>query len=327
MTAPKQIVIDWSGVQQYDQRVLLISIPLFSAYGLVLAILCTFGANIITGVIFVGIQIGIGLPASRYAYTLGKSSKSKLTLKDPSQLGTEWKLIRKETHNSDIKRIFENFHKSIKEADKKSVDDLNDLAWFFVTVWAVVSGLVFLSFEFLFPICVTSSGTLAVICFLTYYNGHQGIVNGYFEDDIAHLEYYVQSRLSKIGKLDSNTVQMVIWKVKSKKMVLHDFVVSIYDQNNISLQYYLGIPSQEKERFLISADKAVIENIIFRIDDEKFKEWDVSQNAETEICISSRSSNLSLVKKGSFIQSPDEPIYVVKSASALLQIINACQKR
>ncbi|MFW9919238.1 MAG: hypothetical protein ACFFED_06550 [Candidatus Thorarchaeota archaeon] len=322
MATSKQLVIDWSDVHEYDQKVLVSSLPLFVAYGFLLSLICALGDDIITGLVFVVTQLAIGLPASRYANNLGRRAKAKLTLQDPSMLKNGWRIEEKETHNSDMKRIFEGFSKSIKEADTKTADDVNDVAWFIITVWTMISALISLTFGWNSVFCIPSAIVLGGVCFLTYYYGHRGLVNGYFEDDLAHLEYYVQSRISFLASYEKDAIQKVIWKTKNSKMVLYDFVIYLNTSDTLTFAYYVGIPSAEKERFSIRAKKRDLESIYQRIQDLNLTDWHLDMEDENHIALSFLGAQINLRERKTFIQSPEEPAYLRDTAQRLLTIIS-----
>lgn len=320
LTGHKQIAIDWSDVHRYDCRVLFIGVPLFMAYGLVLSLVCALGENILTTIFFVAIQLASGLPASRYANHLGRKSKSHLSLQDPSRLKNGWRIDVRETHNSDMERIFEGFHTGIREADRKTIDDINDLAWFIIIVWVMISSVIPLIIGWVTLVCVSSSVVLGLVCLFTYYYGHRGLIDGYYEDDLAHLEFYVTSRLSALSELEKESIPKVMWKIRNNAKVLYDFFIVIAVSESIQIRYHLGIPSKESERFLIEGPASVIDRISRRIEQEHMTDW--RSNRENESLTLSYTKNIvDLRERGTYIQFPNEPLYIRDAAAKLLRII------
>jgi len=247
-------------------------------------------------------------------------------LQDPSQLKNGWQIEEKETHNADIKRIFERFSKSIKEADKKTVDDVNDIAWFAIIVWIMMSALATTTIGFSLLLCLTAVVVLGGICFVTYFYGHRGLVNGYFEDDLAHLEYYVQSRLSLLGPLVKDSVQKVVWKKKNSKIILYDFIVNIHTKDDFTLSYQMGIPSTENERFSITAETKMLDPIAREVRMLTWATWSPMRKDDKMLTLVHASRKVDLRRRSTFVQSPEEPTYLVDIAKKLLSIISVHER-
>ncbi|MDF1541443.1 MAG: hypothetical protein P1Q69_21265, partial [Candidatus Thorarchaeota archaeon] len=116
----RQVVIDWSEVYIQDYKILVLSIPVFLIFAVVLNFICAYENLIIAGMLFLFLQLIVGMSLTRIYHQLGNKAKAKLTLLDPSKLTRNWKIIRRETHAANISGIFEKFLHSIAEADKKS---------------------------------------------------------------------------------------------------------------------------------------------------------------------------------------------------------------
>lgn len=323
----KQVVIDWSGVHAQDYKILILSIPVFLIYALIIILICSYEESIIAGMLFLLIQLVFGMSLTRIYHQLGNKAKAKLMLLDPSKLPSGWTLIQRETHAANISGIFEKFLSSLSEADKKSTDDVNDIAWFLIAVWAMASTLFALTWGIFFPACLASVGFLLFVCFITYYEGHKGLVNGYFEDEIDHLEYHIHSRLDNLTSLHPNVRSFVSWKVKNGKMVLNDFCVSfeLESSTGANLRCYLGIPSKEKERVIIKCGKIMNDVIKRKIRELISNEWvwRISQTDDQTIEVVNVKDVFDLSTRGSFVRTPEKPAYLTRVVKDLLGIIQS----
>ncbi len=315
----KHVVMDWSGVHTQDLKIIFFSIILFTVYAYFLNIICIIGDVIVTGLVFLIVQLGIGMTFTRLYYRFGNHAKTKLTLLDPTTLGTGWTIEKKEIHSVEVSRIFEKFYKSIKKADKKSNDDINDIAWFFVAVWSMMVTLLLVTWEVFYPYCFLSSGVLAGICGFTYYEGRKSGYNGFFEDDVDHLEYYVISRLEGISNLHPGAQPIVSWKRKNDTIVLNDFfVIFEFEQDeNLVLRYYLGLPSDEHERIILESDIPV-EKIKHIVND--FPGWKTETLGEG-LEITNINSNLNLRMRKTFVQTPETPKDLFELLRKVLSIV------
>ncbi|MHA1909195.1 MAG: hypothetical protein ACW98Y_18005 [Candidatus Thorarchaeota archaeon] len=302
----KHIVMDWSSVRSQDYKILILSIPAFIMYALLLNLICSFDDAILIGFLFLVIQLSIGMATTRIYYRFGTKTKERLSFLDPSTLSNGWRIEEREIHSVEVSRIFEKFYKSIKDADKKSTDDINDMAWFFIAVWSMFSTLIAVTWEIFYPYCLISSIVLAIISFFTYYEGRKGGNNGYFEDDIDHLEYYVQSRLEGIVTQHPAAQSFVSWKIKNGTAVLNDFSIYIEVKHAEStfLRYYLGLPSDEYERILIDADVSS-EKIGSTITENT--SWEFKILNENQYELSNSGSNLNLRLRRSYVRTPQKP--------------------
>jgi len=322
----KQVVIDWSGVHAQDHKILMLSIPVFLIYALIISLICSYEESIIAGMLFLLIQLVFGMSLTRIYHQLGNIAKAKLALLDPSKLSSKWTLIEKETHAANLSGIFEKFLSSLSEADKKSTDDVNDIAWFLIAVWAMASTLFAITWGIFFPACLASVGFQLFVCFITYYEGHKGLENGYFEDEIDHLEYHIHSRLDDLTSLQPNVRSFVSWKAKNGKIALNDFYVSfeLESSTGANLRCYLGIPSKEKERVIITCGNILNDVIKRKIRELISKEsvWRVSQTDNQTMEIVNIKDMFDLSTRGSFVSTPEKPAYLTRIVKELLRIVS-----
>ncbi|MCK5238677.1 MAG: hypothetical protein KAR33_03950 [Candidatus Thorarchaeota archaeon] len=317
----KHVVMDWSGVRSQDYKILLFSIPAFTLYTLLLNAVCSIGEAVITGLLFLVVQLAVGMTTTRMYYRFGNIAKERLSLLDPSTLSNGWRIEERDIHSVEVSRIFEKFYKSIKDADKKSTDDINDIAWFFIAVWSMFSTLVAVTLELFSPFCIISSGVLMSISFFNYYEGRKGRNNGYFEDDIGHLEYHVISRLEGIVALHPGAQSYVSWKIRNGTAVLNDFFVSIDLElsEKTVVKYYLGLPSKECERITIETS-VTKEKVRTAISDTVG--LDFSELEENRFEIRNSESNLDLRYRSSYVRTPQKPVVLFEMIKKVLKIIS-----
>lgn len=305
--------MDWSDVYAYDAVVFIVSLALFVSYGSLLGLICSIDEKVIMGIVLLVVQLLVGMPASRYANSLGRKAKSKLRFLDPSSLDDNWVLYEKPTHMSDIERIFEKLSILVQKADKKSPDDLNDVAWFSISIWAMLSTLYMLTSDAPLPICMFSAAFLAIVCVVAYKNGRDGLVNEYFDDDLAHLEYYVQIRISTLTKLVSDAQPEVQWKKRGKRVALNDFCIDIpLAHQESSLRFYVGLPSEAPESFVLTIREenllAVRESLSEHF--TSLNQWHIETCGRASIRVTNTGRNLDLTNRTTFVTSPSEPTYL-----------------
>ncbi|MFW9953448.1 MAG: hypothetical protein ACFFD3_02765 [Candidatus Thorarchaeota archaeon] len=320
-----QAIFDWSRVHRYDHKVLLLSIPLFILYAALLNVICIIEEVLIVGMLYLIVQLAVGMTATRICHRLGNRAKAALALIDPSTLNSSWQLTKTAIHQGEIGRIFEKFYKSIQEADKKTADDINDIAWFLVAVWTMVSTLAVMTVDAFRPFCLISAGVLALICFLTYYEGHRGLTNGYFEDEIDHLEFHVISRMSLLSSITPDARTNVIWKERNSKMVLYDFSVAFEfnEKIKLSLEYFLGLPSSDYERFVINGSENEIKRIEASLGSllSDFPGWEPIKTSNASMILMNTEHQTELGNRDSLIRSPEKPVYLEKIAMLVMSTV------
>ncbi len=315
--------MDWSDVYTYDAVVLIVSLALFVSYGSLLGLICSIDEKVIMGILLLVVQLLVGMSASRYANSLGRKAKSKLRFLDPSSLNDKWVLEEKPTHTSDIERIFEKLSILVQKADKKSPDDLNDVAWFSVSIWAMLSTLYMLTSDDPLPICIFSAAFLAIVCFIVYKSGRAGLVNEYFEDDLAHLEYYVQTRIGLLSRLVRDSQPGVQWKKHGKRVVLNDFCIDFPLDHRVSgLRFYIGLPSEVPESFVLTVRDENLPIVLAKISERiaSLTQWRIDREGASSIRVMNTRQNLDLTNRTTFVTSPAEPTYLQEVAQRILAV-------
>jgi hypothetical protein len=249
-------IIDSLGVWHDHLRTLVFSFLLFGFYGFFLLIICSSTTTLLTLILLFGSQVLLGLPASRGYSDLGILTRQKMRLYDAvvtnHSTSPEEVVLKPET----IPVAFERLSFHAQRADKTATDDFNDISWFIVLAWSVLSTAIF-SFGLIGHLLLALLGdlVLAVACSLSYLGGyrtHRGIS---FEDQVAQLEYFVTSRIRAIDEKSQRFSHSTIFLLRSRirRLYVADILVKIETLSDIEFEYRMGLPSGESERLILDA--------------------------------------------------------------------------
>jgi len=280
---------------------------MFVFYFAFMWIICSLTPSITTALLLLGSQIGLGLPATRAYYDFGVSTRGMLKFYDASVLGSEVETQDLRIATGEVPLIFERFEYLIRRYDSGALDDLNDLAWFAIVVWAVISSAGIFTVIVGIPICTFGSIILIITCIVSYISGYRTIQGFSFEEDLHHLEYYINRSIKKIDKVLPKENGVVILQVtkRGKRTVLIDIIVEFKLANNSIIEYHLGLSTQRQERFIIFLPSTFIDAVYSRIKkmpSVKDSNWTVEQittqsgrilriiNSQGRLCICDRST-------------------------------------
>jgi hypothetical protein len=233
-------------------QILLVSALIFPLYAITLFYFRTVFFGILLYIAYVSTQIPIGFLLTRYCQMLGIRTKNKLKLIDPAKVGTDWVISRQEMNSEEISLLFDNISVGLQKYNP-SVDDVIDLTWFVVIVWAVITTGIVAVFSPHALFYSSPAFVLAGLCLANLYNGYRVASPPPFDDSIEHLKHLVQSRLSAlhavIGKRYFQPGVRLL--SKGKKQVVVDFFAQMLNMSNdrgpIHI-YWLGLPSTDTER-------------------------------------------------------------------------------
>ncbi len=310
LTRPKQsekeyVILDRSEVKLIHLQIIIISVVLFSVLGFILFAILQIAEILIAGLLAVVIQLLFGMAATRKFNSMGIKGKSKLDFLDPATLNSEWKLFKFEVKNSELDRYFEKTHYDLEKLDVERTDDINDLMWFGVTVWAIGGLLIFSILETLFLLSLFAPFVMAGLSFVAYYFGYNTSMNGHYNDELDHLEFLIKEKLSTVKGVKPEATKVYIsWKVKSRKYVLYNITVLIdfNGESNGEISYSVGLPSTEKEKFSITHSNSTESNTI-TLDSKLEKIWKISSESvePNRILIENIRSNIDLSKRETFV--------------------------
>ncbi|MGY5880309.1 MAG: hypothetical protein RTV31_08660, partial [Candidatus Thorarchaeota archaeon] len=252
VTSRKYLLIDTWDVRQ--QRILLVgfSILMFITYSAFMILLCSMEPNLTTSLLLLGSQIGLGLPLTRAFYDFGVSARRMLKFYDVGILGTDIEFENLRINIGDIPLVFERLDYQIRKYDSGALDDLNDLAWFAIVVWAVISSAgIFTDFSGI-PLCILGAIVLIITCFICYVSGYRTVQGFSFEEDLNHLEYYIERYTKEIDDaLPTVNGHAIFQLTKSgKRWALIDIIVEFALPLDSVIEYHLGLSSAKQERVI-----------------------------------------------------------------------------
>lgn len=223
--------------------------PLY-AIGLTYYKAALFG--ILLYIVYVSTQIPLGLVLTHYYQILGTRTKRKLKLLDPSKLDADWVSSQQEMHSEDISRLFDDISDQLLRYNP-SDDDVIDLTWFGVIVWAVISTGIAAVFSPSVLFYASPSLVLSGLCLASFYNGYRIAASPLFDENLEHLKHYILSRLSAlhvaVGKRYFRPGVRLL--SKGKKQVIDDIFIQMLNKsrdNGAVVSYWLGLSSTDDER-------------------------------------------------------------------------------
>ncbi len=198
------------------------------------------------------------------------------------------------------------------------MDDILDLAWFFVIVWAAVSTAMVVLFGSSPILCVSPSPVLAVICAACYYNGYQSGEGDISADNLEHLEHLALSRVTSIQSIASDNLfqPYARWMQKKESRVLSDFGVyligSTLEMAGAVIRYSVGFSSGDEERIevLLSEEPdSEFQREVTRLDSDLGSRWVLTTDSgqhEYKLHFTNVTDSPNLGRGASLIRSPSE---------------------
>jgi hypothetical protein len=232
--------------------ILIGSALIFPLYAIVLTYYEAAFFGLLLYIVYVSTQIPLGLVLTYYFQILGTRTKRKLKLLDPSKLGADWVSSQQEMHSEDISRLFDDISVQLQKYGP-SVDDVIDLAWFGVIVWAVISTGIVAVLDPHVLFYASPSSLLAGLCIVSLYNGYRIAQSPSFDENIEHLKHLILSRLTALHAVAGKRYFQPGLRLltKGKKQVLADIFVQILNNSRDKgpvLCYRLGLSSTDDER-------------------------------------------------------------------------------
>ncbi len=309
----KYLLIDTWDVRHQHLLISSFSILLFAIYGAFLWLLSSMTPSIFTSLLLLSSQIGLGLPATRAFYDFGVTSRGMLKLYDSGILGTDVETRDLKINVGDLPLVFERLDFEIRKYDSGSLDDLNDLAWFVVIAWAMISSIgIFIEFVGV-AFFILGAVVLVITCFACYVSGYRTIQGFSFEEDLHHLEHYVDRCIKAADAALPSANGHIILQVtkRGRQTVLIDIIVEFTTSLNSIIEYHIGLSSHLQERFIIDAPTETLDRAY-----AKFKKLSVvnesrwtleqvtTQSGRIAIILNSESM-FSMSDRSSFVINPD----------------------
>ncbi|MHA2395719.1 MAG: hypothetical protein ACXAC0_03380 [Candidatus Thorarchaeota archaeon] len=330
------VLIDSFDAKMNHLQVLAFSLFISAVYSSYLWFICSTVPGIISGLLLFGSQIAIGFPATRTYYDFGVTNREKLHFIDPPTFNTTGRIHEVDIHLGEIPLIFEKLDIQIGKYDDGSLDDLSDLAWFGVLVWAAISSTSFYFGIGGYPLCLFSALVLILACFGSYLSGYWTRRNFGFEDDLSHLQYFVEKRFKTVDALISESRYRIFVKVleRWRSLILMDFSIEIKLGDDSALEYHIGFPSTEKEQIVVKATNGILNSVYDGSNGSQIlteNNW-CAERIETPagpiVRVINESSDFSVTTRSSFVISPsivDESSK--KSADAFLEVLSFTNRK
>ncbi|TFG27399.1 hypothetical protein EU528_12945 [Candidatus Thorarchaeota archaeon] len=276
-------------------------------YGAYMWLVCSMTPSITTSLLLLGSQIGLGLPTTRAFYDFGVATRRKLKFYNAEILGSEIESEDLRINTGDIPLVFEQLDIQIRKFDSGAIDDLNDLVWFAIVVWAVISSVgIFMDLNGI-PLCTIGAVVLGILCVISYSSGYRTVQGFSFEEDLHHLEFYIEKCIKETdAALPEINGQTILQLAKhGRRFVLLDIVLEFVLPLDSVIEYHLGLSSLFQERAIITAPPKYLDIIYSEFKKLPFvkdSEWILEQittqsgriirivNSNTNLCICDRST-------------------------------------
>ena len=250
------LILDTRGVWHDHLRTLVFSIILFGFYGFFLLIICTSRIAALSILLLFSSQVLIGLSATRGYSDLGILTQEKMRFFDSVVTNGSSSLDQVEVNPGNVPLFFERLSFNAQKTDQVRTDDYNDISWFIMVVWSILSTALF-SFQLIDRTLCAFLGDLALVlaCFLSYTTGYRTRRGTSFEDQVTHLEYHTINRLKTIdeGAREVRHATSLLLQSRLRRCYISDILVEFKMNSGVELEYRMGFPSAEKERFILDA--------------------------------------------------------------------------
>ena len=326
VSSKRLAVIDSFEARKNHLLTLAFSLLIGIVYSSFLLLVCSVTPGAISGLLLFGSQIAMGLPATRAYYELGFANRENLHFIDPAKFNDAGVQHKIHIHLGEIPLIFEKMELQIRKHDTGSLDDLSDLAWFGIVVWAAFSSTsCFLGFAS-YLLCLIGSLVFLVVALMSYLSGYRTKREGDFEDDLSHLQYYVEKKLKEIDTYLPERKGSYFLKVieQRRSLVLVDFSFEISLKDKSIIEYRIGLPSDVLERILITDEDEILNIISENVNNDWHAEW-IRSNFNNSILLLNENSDFSMNRRSSFVKSPtfvrDSAIRTAETFSKVLSIV------
>jgi hypothetical protein len=250
-------MLDYSDVHASIIKIILFDVIGFSGYAILLYTYCVLWEGLVCTILLFSTQLIIGMIVTRSHHSLGITIKNKVQFINPSMLDLDWNQQRVDLEFGELKTRLSNIFSTIPVLNSNEIDDYNDVAWFVILLWSLISSVVFSFFNLDPSFCVIGALVTALTCLMTFMNGYKSTDLEYLRNDLEHIEFFILSRLSKLNEIRSNShrTSFIEWVSKHDTTTLNDvgFAIRVSRGNDkfCIIDYYLGISSLKNERIEI----------------------------------------------------------------------------
>lgn len=331
ISSKKLVLVDIYSVRRNHFLILSFSLLIGFVYSSFLFLVCSTTPGILSGLLLFGSQIAMGIPATRAYYDLGVSTRESLHFIDPAQFNDNHPLHTVEFNLGDISLVFEKMDLQIRKYDKGTLDDLGDLAWFGIFVWAAFSSTTYFLKISSYPLCIVGALVFLIATLMSYLSGYRIKRSIGFEDDLSHLEYYVDTRLKGIDAVIGPVGAKFFAELLKRrgKLILVDFGAAIHIEADTTLVYHLGFPSNESERISVSARTEILSSLQERLLNSNtfsINGWNLEMiDAQTHSILQMRNqlSSFSVSNRSSYVTDPSQITDSSKTTAAVVSEVAA----
>ncbi|MFX1260636.1 MAG: hypothetical protein ACFFAZ_00980 [Promethearchaeota archaeon] len=255
-------VLDWTEVGSTLILILFGSLAIFLLYAVALTYYGIAFVGLLLYIVYVSTQIPFGLLLTRYYHMLGMRTKNRLKLINPADIDANWIMSNQEMQLEEISHLFDDISAELQKHNP-SVDDIIDLTWFAVIVWAALSTTVLAVFNPPSLFLASPALVLAGLCLASLYNGYRIAPTQAFDENMEHLKHLVISRLSAL----KTVVGMRYFQPgislfrKGRKQIINDFFVRMLSSSKDKgpvLTFWVGLPSSDFERIDFDVDDELV---------------------------------------------------------------------
>lgn len=312
VSSKRLVLVDSFDARKNHVLTFTFSLLISAVYGAFLWLVCSTRPGVLSALLLFGSQIAMGFPATRAYYDFGVSNRENLHFIDPAKFNGNGEHHEVEIHIGEIPLIFEKIDFQIRKYDKGSLDDLSDLVWFGILVWAAFSSASFFLGISGYPLWFVGTLVLLLACFGSYLSGYWTRRNYGFEDDLSHLQYYVEKRLKDIdAHLPETGVRIYVQVLERwRTMILVNFSVQIKLGEDSTVEYHMGFPSTESEHIVVKAGTEVLMRTYDGLTNAPAiveNGWHTGQTKTASgsiVQVLNESSDFSVNKRSSFVTSP-----------------------
>lgn len=324
----KYLLIDTWDVRHRHFLIAGFATLMFGVYWAFMWLLCSLTPNMMTSLLLLGSQIGLGLPATRAFYDFGITTRGMLKFYDAGIHGNDFETEDLKINTGDLPLLFERLEFYIRKYDSGAIDDLNDLAWFVLVVWAVISSAGFFTVIAGIPICSFGSIVLVISCLVCYVSGYRTVQNASFEEDLYHLEYYVDKIIKAIDQAlpkENGTVVLQVAK-RRRRTILVDIIVEICLREESVIEYHLGLASNKPERFIVVTPPQALDSTYSKLKNlsiMKDSTWTLEQITTQSgriVRIINSTGSLCVCNRSTFVIAPE---IVEKNAQASSEVLTS----
>jgi hypothetical protein len=149
-------------------------------------------------------------------------------------------------------------------------------------------------------------------CFGGYLSGYWKSRPNSFEDDLSHLQYYVEKRFKELDEhLPDNGARIYLQLIERRRSIsLLDFSIEVPLGGNNALEFHMGLSSVESERIVIKADDEVLSRILSeaeQIPEIKNNQWmyeRIMTSSGPIVRVLNQVSAFSIMNRSSYVKSP-----------------------